>query len=187
MKLKLSILIPTLVSRTKYLSNLLAILQPQLNDDVEIVIDSDAGEKSIGEKRNNLLAKAQGDYICFIDDDDEVSKRYVENILKAIESEPDCCSMTGVITFDGVNPKIFHHSIAYKEYKTNIDEQPITYERYPNHLNPIKRSIAIKYSFIPVDHGEDTEWATQIFKAGELKTEVEIKEVLYHYNYRENK
>ena len=182
--MKLSILIPTLTTRVDYLTNLLAILQPQLNDDVELVINSDDGTKSIGEKRNELLAKAQGDYISFVDDDDEVSRDYVKNILKALETNPDCCSLTGVITWDDIRPELFCHSIKYGAYKTNTNNEPIVYERYPNHLNPMKRSIAIKYSFVPINHGEDTEWATQIFKGGELKTEAEIKEVIYHYKFK---
>ena len=182
--MKLSILIPTLTTRAEYLTNLIAILQPQLNDDVELVINSDDGTKSIGEKRNELLMRAQGDYICFVDDDDEVSNKYVENILEALKSKPDCCSLTGVITWDDERPELFCHSIKYKEYKTNTNNEPIVYERYPNHLNAIKRSIAVKYSFMPIDYGEDTEWATQVFKGGELKVEEEIKEVLYHYKFK---
>ena len=185
--MKLSILVPTLKSRTRYLSNLIAILQPQLNDDVELLINSDDGKKTIGDKRNELLKESKGDYIAFVDDDDEVSKDYVSKILEAIRSEPDNCSLLGIMTTNDIRPELFCHSIKYGAYKTNTDDEPIKHERYPNHLNPIKRDIAIKYSFVPINHGEDTEWATQIFKAGELKTEVEIKEVLYHYKYRTDK
>lgn len=186
--MKLSILIPTLNSRFNYFNNLMKILAPQqITGEVEIIYLKDDGELSIGEKRNQLLKKAIGDYVCFVDDDDEVSKNYVSNILKAIEQKPDCCSITGVMTWDGIRPELFCHSIKYKAYKTNTNNEPIIYERYPNHLNPIKRSIAIKYLFVPINHGEDTEWATQIFNAGELKTEAEITEVMYHYKYRTNK
>lgn len=187
MSYKLSILICSLESRKDYLENLKSILKPQLTQDIECIIDTDDGGMSIGDKRNKLLQRAKGDYVCFIDDDDEVSKDYVDKILSAIESTPDCCSLTGVITWDGERPEVFEHSIKYDAYKTNTNNEPIVYERFPNHLNTIRRAIAINYSFLPINHGEDTDWATQIFKAGELKTESEISEVLYHYKFRTNK
>ena len=185
--MKLSILIPTLISRVSQFSNLLAELSSQKNDNVEIVWSSDDGTKSIGEKRNELIARAKGEYICFIDDDDEVSRNYVALILKALEFNPTHCSLKGLYTVDGKAASIFHHSTIYKEYKTNTNDQAIKYERYPNHLNVIRKDIAAKYSFVPINHGEDTEWATQLLKGGELTTEANIKEVLYYYKYKSDK
>lgn len=181
--MKLSILICSLNSRGNYLTNLLALLKQQLTDDVEVIIEKDNGEMTIGEKRNKLVQQAKGKYIAFIDDDDEISRDYVSKILKAIESEPDCCSLTGVITWDDTNPEIFEHSLKYKEWRTT--DNPIKYERNPNHLNAIKRSIAIKYDFIPVSHGEDRDWSMRIL--GDLTTEAQIDGVIYHYKFRTNK
>lgn len=183
--MKLSILIPSLKSRANYLTNLMALLKPQVTDDVELIVEVDNGEITIGEKRNKLLKRAKGKYIAFVDDDDEVSKDYISKILEAIEREPDCCSLTGVITFDGVNPKIFEHSLKYSSWRDNSDNEPIKYERNPNHLNAIKKEIAIKYDFIPVNYGEDRDWSMRIFP--ELKTEATINGVIYHYKYRSNK
>ena len=70
--MKLSILIPTLFSRKEKFCNLMTILSSQANDEVEVVINRDNGEKSIGEKRNELLKEATGEYVCFVDDDDMV-------------------------------------------------------------------------------------------------------------------
>jgi glycosyltransferase involved in cell wall biosynthesis len=190
--MKLSILILTMRERRDYLKRLKKILDPQVKqrwNDVEVLIQHDDEESpsTVGAKRNALLADAQGDYVCFIDDDDVVSNDYVSNILESIQSEPDCCSLRGVITTDNGEPYIFEHSIQYKGYKTNVDESPIKYERYPNHLNAIKRSIAIKYKFPLTNFGEDTDWSTQIFKGGDIKTEVTINSIMYHYLFNSKK
>ena len=87
--MKLSILVPTLDSRSLYLSMMLSSLEGQLTPEVEVLTEIDRGEKTIGEKRNILLERATGDYISFVDDDDIVAYDYVDSILRAIETSPD--------------------------------------------------------------------------------------------------
>lgn len=182
----LSILIPTLESRGNMLSKCLDSLNHKdYKDKVEILLEFDNKECSIGEKRNLLLNRAKGDYVCFIDDDDIVSKNYLKNIFEGIKKEVDCCSLRGVITFDGQNPKLFEHSIRYSDYKTT--ENLITYERYPNHLNCIKSSIAKQFVFPNINHGEDSDWAYKINQSGLIKSEHYIDEVMYHYKFITNK
>lgn len=183
--MKLSILICSLTKRKEFLNNLINLLIPQLNDQVEVLIQNDDGTLKIGEKRTKLINMASGTYVAFIDDDDEVSKDYVAKIMDAVKSSPDCCSLTGVITWNGVNPEIFEHSLKYNAWKDNTNNEPIKYERPPNHLNAIKREIAIKYDFVPINHGEDREWSMRVLP--ELKTESTIEGVIYHYKYISNK
>ena len=61
------------------------------------------------------------------------------------------------------------------------------YERYPNHLNCIKSSIAKQFKFPEINFGEDTLWADKVFKSGLIKTEHFIDKVIYHYKYITNK
>ena len=187
---KLSILIPTLASRQEQCLTLVDSLldQVEFNDlvgQVEIITQYDSGEKSIGTKRNELIQKAKGEYVCFVDDDDNVSKDYVKLLMEGINLGVDCCSLKGCITWDGKNPEIFEHSLRYSEYKTT--ENPIKYERFPNHLNCIKKSLVFDIKYPEISHGEDTDWATQVFKAGVLKTEHYIDSVIYHYKFITNK
>lgn len=185
--MKLSILICHLPHRIKYLDRLFAILDPQINpDDVEILVDERPKTK-IGRKRNDLLQAAKGDYVCAIDDDDRVSDNYISLLMEGINKGVDCCSLLGEITTDGKDPLLFEHSIKYKEYRTNPADQKIRYERYPNHLNCIKSSIAKQFYFPEKNHGEDTVFATKIFNSGLLKTEHYIPEIIYYYDYRTNK
>lgn len=140
-------------------------------------------EHSIGYKRNQLLQKATGQYIAFIDSDDRISSDYIEQVMEGIKKGVDCCSLMGLISFDGKNSKPFEHSIKNDRYW----EDDKKYYRYPNHLNCIKADIAKRFTFPETMHGEDTDWATQLHKSGLLKTEHEILDTIYYYDYRTNK
>ena len=168
---------------------LIGLLKPQLTDEVEVLFLRDdplpvrkgivSTSTIIGQKRNQLLQQAKGEYLCFIDDDDRVSDDYIAQILKGIEQEPDCCSLMGNITINGRFPKLFIHSLQYKNYQENRT----TYFRPPNHLNAIKSSIAKQFVFPELNRNEDTNWAMQISDAGVLKTEYKIDKVIYYYDY----
>lgn len=180
--IKLSILIPTIVGREEQYDALRESLFNQYNgDEVEICTEKDNKELSIGEKRNRLLKKANGEYISSIDDDDAVSDNYVKLLLEAIGTGCDCASLRGLITFDGVQPAIFEHSLKYNEWKTTDNE--IVYERFPNHLNMVKASIAKQFKYPEKNHGEDFDWSTELHKSGLLKTEYYIDEIIYYYKY----
>ena len=180
----LSILICSIFDRAEMLNRLLSVLEPQCEDKpVEVVIDTDGGEKAIGKKRNDLLAKATGCYIAFIDDDDLVANCYVDVILDAIgESMPDCVGMKGIYTVDGQNPKLFIHTIKCDEWC----EKDGVYWRTPNHLNPVKREFAVKTGF-PADsnYGEDHDYSQRLKTY--LKTEVMIEEPIYYYLFQNKK
>ncbi len=190
--MKLSILIPTLFSRKKksdflcsYISNLIDMyrLIKNIDIDVEILCHRDNGEATIGQKRNELLGMAKGEYLCFIDDDDQISSNYIALLFEAIQTNPDCCSLNGIITTNGNNPQNFIHSLKYK----NWFEENGVYYRPPNHLNCIKASIAKQFLFPDISNGEDKDWSMQIAESGILKTEYEIKETIYFYDYISNK
>lgn len=190
--MKLSILIPTIKHREEMFKELFYELRGQINrcgatGEVEVLFNNDA-VATIGAKRNDLLSRSTGEYVCFIDDDDTVSKDYVKLILEAIEKKPDCVSLKGVLTVDGKNPEIFEHSIKYSEWET-VDNPTngIKYLRCPNHLNCIKASIAKDYPFVESNFGEDKLWSVDIKESGRLKSEIYIDEVLYHYKYVSDK
>ena len=159
--MKLSILIPSLEKRAHLLQRLLSTLEPQLTKDIEIIKDIDKGEKKIGEKRNDLIARATGEYIAFIDDDDNVPSYYIEEILKALKTNPDCVGFRGIMTYTN-NPgrvETFNHHLGSHYYTEGL-----THYRYPNHLNPMKRALVKDVKFKEINMGEDYDWATQIMK-----------------------
>jgi glycosyltransferase involved in cell wall biosynthesis len=176
--LKLSILIPIKQTYLSIYERLKDQLEKQIVDDVEVLELVNDGSKSIGYYRNELLNSALGKYVCFIDADDIIADDYISQVMEGINKNVDCCSLIGIITIDGNNPTLFEHSIKYEAYQlTN------KYERYPNHLNVIRRSIAIQFEFKDISFGEDTDWATQIKNSGLIKTEHYINKPIYFYEY----
>lgn len=171
----LSILICHLPERHRFLSALMSVLGPQKTDSVEILVDSAGREVTVGTKRNNLVSKAQGEYCCFIDDDDTVSADYVASILRALEKKPDCVGIEGMIRVEGAD-RLFKHSSEFAGWYTAID----AFYRTPNHLNPIKTEIVRKVKFKAAYFGEDQDFSTRVRKY--LKTEVYIDHPIYFYN-----
>ena len=99
--MKLSILIPTLSERGHHLQHIQRLLGPQLTDEVEIIYDDRPRNIATGTKRNDMIARASGDWVCSVDDDDEVSSTYVADILEALKSNPDCVTFEGWMTTNG--------------------------------------------------------------------------------------
>lgn len=185
-KIKWSILIPTIVERTPVFEQLYTELTKQiitlnLADQIEIIYFRDQrGENIVGFKRNLLLAKSLGEYICFIDDDDLVHTDYIQMIYEKLLENPDCVSLSGIITDNDQNPRLFIHSIKYDRWFTGEDK---IYYRPPNHLNPIKRTIAIQFEFPLKNVGEDANWSMQICRSKLIQTEAEILEPYYFYRF----
>ena len=183
-----SILICTLDERAKLFDRIYNQLNEQitklgLENEIEILYCKDNREYSVGFKRNLLIQQAQGEYTCFVDDDDLVHTNYIKMIYDALEQKPDCVSLIGIITFDGHYPTPFIHSIDYDNYFFQNGK----YYRPPNHLNVIKRSVALQFKFPEINMGEDTDWAMRIARAKVLKTEAKINEPYYFYLFFYNK
>lgn len=188
--MKWSILICTITERAARFRVLKAELERQiklagyvLNKDIEILFEEDQRQMSIGKKRNLLLGRATGEYLNFFDDDDWPDGEYIVKVMQAIEKTPDCVMMIGVLSTNGGNYKRFEHSINTTSYEKRNE----IYYRPPNHLNPIKASIAKQFKFPEVDFSEDTDWAMQIVRSGLLKVEERIDKVIYHYRFQTQK
>jgi len=185
---KLAILICSLESRKDQFLELLNDLTNQVEDidDVRIIFEVDNGEMPIGKKRNLLLERAESEYVCFVDDDDQVSNKYVKKILAAIESKPDCVGIKLNYFENGLYRGVAHHSIKYDSWRTiPLEGRIVFFERSPNHLNPIKTELAKLVRFPEIDHGEDLVWSTEIQQY--LKEEIEIDKPIYNYKYMEKR
>lgn len=94
-----SILIPCIPERMNMAAQLYRKLHQQIADakaNVEVLCLIDDCRMSVGTKRQKLLDIARGDYIAFVDDDDDVTDRYVPAIWDAIlESRCPACRGTG--------------------------------------------------------------------------------------------
>lgn len=191
--IKLSILVCTIPSRKAFLGRLQTELWGQIlpyAGEIELLINGNP-VISIGEKRNQLMDRAGGEYVCFIDDDDRVSSDYVRLLMEGIALGVDACSLKGIITEDGEDPQYFEHYMACEKYETvegaDFHKGETKYLRFNNHLNCIKSTIAKQFTFPEKNFSEDTEWAVKVHESRLIKTEHYISEVLYHYDYIRNK
>jgi len=184
--IKLSILIPTLTERSNYLDSMLRNLNAQRTFEIEILVDKRAREITTGEKRNDLLQKSAGKYTVFVDDDDEVPPYYIQEILIAIEQEPDVITFNGFMTTDSFNRIDWEIRVGhpYQAVQRNGKE---FYVRFPNHLSPMKREHAIKIPFPHITLGEDYAWANKLNDLGLWKKEVIIDKHMYHYKFTTHK
>lgn len=183
-KVILSVLICTLEEREKSFKFIRDKLHEQMrnyyydissDNEIEVEEELDKGEMTIGEKRNKLLLRAQGEYICFVDDDDDISDDYIESIMNALETKPDCVGIEGILKCKA-GDLLFRHSIQFQCWYTGSD----AFYRTPNHLNPIKRKIALHVCFPSKNFGEDQHYSDGIKR--QLKTEKYIDHPIYFYN-----
>lgn len=184
---KFSIGIASLRKRQEHRARLLDCLNSQINAlarplDVEIVLDIDGGERSVGLKRDAIVKRAVGEYIAFIDDDDRIPPYYVQAVLDAIQTNPDVVGIRGEYRKNGGGAETFIHAMGNGPAWRTVNG---IYLRGPNHLNPIRRQFAEATGYRDMKHGEDRDFAERVF--GMLKTEVMIDRVMYHYDFKNDK
>lgn len=199
--MKLSILIPTLITRVSFYNDLKNSLEKQINllnarDDVNILSCLDDRHLTIGEKRNHLLELANGEYICFVDDDDKVHEDFILEILDAIDK-----SAVDVITYKVLctvsnyeNPQesfciesIYGLNLEYtklrpwtKEFVKQNSGATLYWQGKPSHTMVWKTDIAKQVKFPHKNQGEDFDWVAVACKLAH--TEYNISKILYYYN-----
>lgn len=181
--IKLSILIPTIPRRYKtFFPSLVDELLRQIGDrkDVEIVGLFDNKLRKIGEKRQDLLNLAKGEYLVFIDDDDRVAPDYIVSVIDAIYGNPtaDCIVYDCIWTQNGETPRLCKYGIEY-DYWLSADKKNWT--GLPAHTMVYKSSIAKKHLYDHINYQEDVNWVRRASK--DIKNQVRINKVLYYYDY----
>lgn len=175
------------ISYPKLLLKLLSQIE-EAEANVEVLGLFDNQKRTVGQKRNDLLGISQGEYVAFLDDDDDISNDYVQQINDAIVYNP---SHPDVVIFNIENPVRKGHKIIGK-YDIRIRKETSypqavktgSYKSYPRHTHVWKRRLAIEHKFPKKNFGEDTVWARNI--SAEAKTQHKIDKVLYYYlfNYQ---
>jgi hypothetical protein len=145
----------------------------------EIQLDFDNREASVGTKRQRLLQSARGKYMSFIDDDDEITDAYIEDLWAMIQNGQDTMRLMGQVA----EYKFLHSTaIGLNSYAATQDEPPVL-QRPPNHLNPMLADIAKLVSFKDAKRGEDMDWAISLYRTGSLKSEYRSDPSRIHYIY----
>jgi len=190
----LAILIPTLPERRELLARLLRRLRPQRHG-VQVVTLSDRGDLLIGEKRQRLLEdpRVTAPYVAFVDDDDLVSPDYCPRVLAAIAGGADVVGFRLQCYFDGELEGEAIHSLSMGTWlhePGKFDEARnhrtlSLYRRTPNHLNPIRRELALSVGYRAMRTGEDADYSRRLFdRHGATMKEHFIDAYLYHYYCR---
>jgi hypothetical protein len=146
---------------------------------IEIIVNSDNKQKTVGQKRNECVLKAKGKYISFIDDDDMVSDAYIPKICRKLNSNLyDGIGFWGLYYVND-NPTMWfnHANINGGHFKDNLGRQ----RRPLNHLNPIKTEISKQILYPEKNYGEDSDYCDKLLNSGLIKNEYNFEEVMYHY------
>ena len=130
-----------------------------------------------GRKRNQLIEQSFSEYFSFIDDDDMVSKDYIEQIMTATEKNPDVITFREWMTTNGANRENFTIKLG-----SRYEQRDGHYYRFPNHLCVFKREKVKHIKFPDQWLQEDYQWAKNIHDRKLLQTEVHIEAELYHYD-----
>lgn len=190
---KLSILIPALAERRSMLSDLLNSLYEQremCGAYVEILVRENVGpEEPQGTTMNRLMDMARGEYLCFIEDDDQVCGCYLESILAALASNPD------VVTFDALRTdlaEVWRFRVDSRNGTRPIAGLPNGVEMTANHFcvwnTKIARSIrwpdmSWRQSIERNGKGVDQVWYDNVIRTHPGMREVSIERILYLYRY----
>jgi hypothetical protein len=177
-----SVLIPTIPGREQSLQTLLASIREKVarlapHLQVEYSVAFDNREKSIGRKRQELLQGARGKYMSFIDDDDEITDAYIEDMRDTIAGQYNVMRLRGQI-----QQYTFTHSL--ENGLTSPMARGDVFLRPPNHLNPMLTDVAKLIPFGDATRGEDLDWTIRLAKRGFLEREYRSDPARIHYIYQ---
>lgn len=178
--MRLSILIPSIPSRFEKMMALYNKLENQIKteaveDLVEILIWIDNKQRSIGAKRDDLVQMARGDYLAFVDDDDDVAGNYIKEMIKGAIAGMDVICFRQ-LAVDNCQWSYIDFSIKNKNEEFKIHS--IT-RRKPFHVCGWKRELAQKVRFMNIGYSEDWEWCKEVLK--KVKTEYKTNEIIHYY------
>lgn len=176
----LSIQIPTIVGREEKFNKLYNYLLNQIGNNIEIISIKDNKELTIGAKRQQLLDMCDAEYFVQIDDDDSVPDYYIEEVLKALESKPDCVGYLESVIMNG-KQTIACHSNAFEDWGNN--KNGYEYVRTIFCKDIIKTSLAKQIGFPDLRFAEDHVFAQKLKHSGLLKTEIFINKIMYYYSH----
>jgi hypothetical protein len=174
-------LIPTIQGRQDSLQRLTASIHekmgriaPHLRYRINLAFDN--REATVGTKRQTLVQNAEGKYSAFIDDDDEITDAYVEDLSHTIAGSYPVMRLRGRI-----DPYTFTHSLEIK--LNSLMARGDVFLRPPNHLNPMMTDVAKFIHYKDIKRGEDLDWTIRMARTGFLTHEYKSDDSRIHYIY----
>lgn len=186
----LSILIPTIPERGEMFTKLynevhrqiayMDTVHPSLGR-IEVLIDDSPrfldGGLSIGKKREALVKRAEGKYLCFLDDDESIAPNYVETLVRLCQFNADVCTFRNISKFDDYWMFV---EMGLK-YQNDQASSNFMIRRRPWHICPVRSSFAKMYSFQDSSYGEDANWIEKVLS--HCTTEAKTETVIHQYNH----
>jgi hypothetical protein len=132
------------------------------------------GGSSIGAKRQAGLNWSNGKYVCWLDDDDNISPDYVETILRLAMSYADVLVFNSISRFDNFW-SLIQMNLDFKE-----DEQvsPGIVHRRPYHVCAFKREL-LTDTFPDTNVDEDTGFISLVLP--KCKSQAKTEAILHEY------
>jgi len=186
---KWSILILGISERFDNIKNLILKLETQikkinLKKEIEILTLIDNKVRTVGKKRQSLIDISNGEFISFIDDDDDVSDDFIETVYETIKVNNN----VDVITFKQI-AKINNNPdtpIVFS-LKHDTNEEYIAgriTKRKPFHMCVWNSKLAKSIKFPDISKTEDWFWLKQLCE--KAKTEHHIDKFLHYYIFDSN-
>lgn len=164
-------------AQIQYVKNIHPIL-----GDVEVLVDDARrfmdGGPSVGMKRNSLLIRASGKYLCYLDSDESIAPNYIETLLRLCRQDQDVCTFRAFVKL-----KSFWALVDMRlSYQVNDQISPEYTVRRPCwHICPIKSIFAKLYSFEDKNNAEDFEWVKKVLS--HCTTEAHTDRIIFTYNH----
>lgn len=177
MSITLSILIPSIPSRFESFKRIFAKLNLQAEGrKVEVLGLFDNKKRSIGAKRDALVQSSKGEYVAFVDDDDNVTDDYIVKLLQAAGERPDVITFKQKSIING-EEAIVDFDLHYKKNEPFVPNTTI--KRRPFHVCAFRGDIARRYHFPDEMYGEDWGWCKQVLR--DVKTQTKIDKIIHYY------
>lgn len=144
---------------------------------IEVLVDDSPrfldGGLSIGAKREALLKRASGKYLCYLDSDENIAPNYVEVLVRLCSKDCDVC------TFKNLTKTDTYWTIVDMSLNYHVDDQAspnFVTRRKPWHVCPVKSVYAKMVHFPDTNYGEDAAWMNKVleFCTTEAKSEAVI-------------
>lgn len=176
----------------KMLNGLIA--QAQKAGCVEIAMAHDDGALTSGSKRHNLSVNSRGDYISFVDDDDDIADDYIERLVLGCRQSPHVVTFNVLVVQEANKNSYVRmnlHTLATPRevtpYGISTDEkygEVFLVGMFPSHLCAWRRDIQRKIAYNPhLNCKDDAVWIEPTMAANLATVEHRIAKVLYFYNY----
>lgn len=137
----------------------------------------DGMTNTVGEKRQMLLDSAQGDYIAYVDDDDDIEGDYVGRILNATANKPDVVTFKQRVFVDDMEGvAVFGINSTDEAFNPGHE-----FNRAPWHICAWRRERVKRCQFPISNYGEDLSWSIQARQMA--RTAIHIDKIMCTYRH----